>query len=77
MRHQYSFILKNKIKSYEDCPCLGADRAYSSSGCGLRECRAFQLADEEFVICKCIGDNGEKVAEVGEGFCPLQVKSGH
>lgn len=67
MRHQYSFILKNKIKSYEDCPCLGMER----------ECQAFQLADGEFVTCKCIGDNGEKVAEVGEGFCPLQIKSGH
>ena len=67
MRYQYSFILSDKIKSFEDCPCIGDEG----------ECEILSTRVNEPVYCKCIGDDGEKVAEVGEGYCPLQIKSGY
>lgn len=65
MRHQYSFILKEKIKSYADCPCIGPEG----------ECDVLSV-DEE-IFCKCIDNEGEQSHEVAEGPCPLRVKSGN
>jgi len=65
MRHQYSFILKEKIKSYDECPCIGPEG----------ECEI--LSVEEEVFCKCIDQEGEEIYKVAEGPCPMRMKSGH
>ena len=63
LKFQYSFVLNAKISSYEDCPCLGAEG----------ECEILSIRD--VVFCACIGDDGETIADVCEGHCPMKVKS--